>query len=327
MEYGHSEEFLKSIGESPENQIINEGEVETSVYESEIGAIEIKSKVFMPEDTESNHENKGKGIIFLPGYGVEAGYNSVKEINEAYVKYGHKPVYSISTRTEEVKDMPSVTEMSSLHYEAEAITNFIKDKGLTEVAVAGYSQGGGKTMEMLAIMQEEHPEIKLSKLTLFDSTGLAHQTASQLKRNFFKDATLTPPGIKPIRAGLDILFSAFKESFRSNTDFFKRINRDAAAMAELSTSAEKLRMPIVLVQGENDMVSDVNEIIPNQEAMLRDREGYLKEHLFKSSPYVRMIIGKKQSHHGMPTYRSDQVVKTSEYMHDRYARTLRKKAE
>lgn len=321
MEYERSEEFYKATGEDVE---ANTADVEEIVkYESEIGPIEVKSKIFLPEIEEGTEKpESNSAIIFLPGYGVEAGYDSVAELNQSLAKYSNEKTYSISTRTDEIdKSIPSINKLSSLHYEAQAIVNFIKDKGLDKIKLAGYSQGGAKAAEVALIIQQEHPEINIDGgLILYDSTGIAEQSATKLKRNFVKDALLTPPGKKPIRAALDILFTAIKEAGKSNTEFFDRITRDTEAMSGLSAALEQLKIPVVLVQGEKDAVSDINEIIPDADALENDREGYLRDTIFINSPYVRMIIGKRDSRHGMPTYRSDEVAKTALYLLQRFHR-------
>ena len=50
------------------------------------------------------------------------------------------------------------------------------------------------------------------------------------------------------------------------------------------------------------------------------REKYLKQNLFKKSPFVRMITAEKMGKHGLPVYRAEDVVNASLGTLERYYR-------
>jgi pimeloyl-ACP methyl ester carboxylesterase len=300
---------------------------QSKMYESEIGPIKVSWQKFLPKEKGKAEEGaKNKATLFLPGIGIEAGYSSIKELNQSFADYGHVPAYSVFVRPER----PG--QPDSLQREAEAVIQFIEENHLDEITLAGHSQGGDRSINIANTIQEKHPNVKVRGLILMDSPGLYEQSSKEIKSKFFKDALIeTPKSVatregfnssfrkRSLGVGTEILFTALKEAWRSKTGFLKRVRGYAGELAKFNEGVEKIQCPIVLIQGEKDLVSDVNKIIPDKE-QAKDREEYLKKSLFKKSPYVKMLIAKKLGHHGVPFYRSESVAKTALYMIERSER-------
>jgi hypothetical protein len=78
-----------------------------------------------------------------------------------------------------------------------------------------------------------------------------------------------------------------------------------------------------LINGADDSVSSKEEIAPIKEGAennIRLREQYLKNNVFKQSPYVRMIVPSREANHGLPFFRSKSVADASLYLLDRFNR-------
>lgn len=114
-------------------------------------------------------------------------------------------------------------------------------------------------------------------------------------------------------------------------------------MAQQNPHMRDVRVPVVIVSGMDDSVSDPSRIIPEQgvgplrqslgevapqnataDTPARDmslvaREKYL-EKLFPESPYIRMLAPKKLGVHALPLLRPESVARSSLYMINRFIR-------
>ena len=109
-------------------------------------------------------------------------------------------------------------------------------------------------------------------------------------------------------------------------------------MAAKNPRIEHIRAPIILITGTHDPVSDREQIVPREEEEkirkemgegpgerkdLAAREKFLKENLFKESPYIRMIVPEKLGNHLVQIFRPEAVAKVSTYLFRRHAREQR----
>jgi hypothetical protein len=195
------------------------------------------------------------------------------------------------------------------------------------------------------LIQENNPHINIKGLILLGPVGLYEQKASELTKNFIKDIIKTPKTKNSADIAIDSIFDILEEISRAGIDYPKILLEDIKEMAALNKKTSAIKAPIILIQGEKDLVSKPDKIIPlkNREEFDRKKEGryqeskkqnnndgktpyvdereeYLKKSLFSSSPYVKMIIAKKLGHHALPFFRPEDVVKSAIYLLDRYHR-------
>jgi hypothetical protein len=103
-----------------------------------------------------------------------------------------------------------------------------------------------------------------------------------------------------------------------------RLRQGIREMSHLNPRISEITSPVVLVFGAEDIVVDDEKVIPDDVAK-NERETYLKDHLFKKSPFVRMLVAKKQSNHGLPYFRSNSVAKASWGLLNRFHRQKQKR--
>lgn len=344
-------ENLQKINQSEQAANTKENGIERVTYNLESGAIiEISSREFKKKGKEadsipeSNREKSGVATIFLSGWAMGAGTESARIFGEAFAESSENSTYAISTRAEMMADK------NMLYEEAQAVAKFIKDKGIREVILTGYSQGGDKAVNVAAILQED-PEMKVGGLVLMDSTGLYEQTPSALVRGFSRDSLLDTPKTlaknivknpEAAKRGIviltDIIFGVIREMSKSKLNYASRLKTEIKEMAAVNPRLAKLRMPIILLSGAKDLVSSPEKIIPSHEEekileawereqetteakkFIDPREEFLRKNIFPNSPYIRMVVPEKLGHHGLPIYRSKSVARASLYLLKRFNR-------
>lgn len=290
------------------------------------------------DDSEGNESEPSRAIIFMPGWSQSVTDTGIEKISQDFAKNSGLRTIAITSRSEHESEMDK--ERDVLYEEAEAISTYIEEKGLRDITLAGYSQGGDKAMNIAALL-EERSNVAVHGLILIAPVGVYEQEPNRLVRNFVRDSLgNTPPALaralphKPeqtiagIRAAVDILGNVFHEVVESKLDFMNRLQRDVVEMAKLNPRAKEITSPIVLISGVDDLVSNPEQIMPTQaeeensaDLEQKDpREVYLQKNLFTKSPYVRMVKPKNQAQHGLPFYRSDKVARVGLGLIERYYR-------
>ncbi|HLC45028.1 MAG TPA: alpha/beta hydrolase [Patescibacteria group bacterium] len=307
-------------------------------YETPSGKVSVDWKEF--SDPSSERKSPDEAVVYLPGAALDARSGSVGSLTKEFAKYGKSSALAISSRI----DNPDVE--ASQFPQAEAIRQFIAERGLKELTIVGNSQGGNKAIDLTYLLQEKNPEIQIKGLVLIGSGGLYEQDSSQVLKRFFKDAAInTPPaviknlfkeGSKGIdfvktstRVGSDISMGIVKEAFRAPKEFPKRVKLEASDVARRNEHAEHIRAPIVMVQGTADPVSNYRELIPpgSEDQSKKSQEmraAELKEKLFKQSENISILLAQKKGSHGVQYFRPETVAKTSLYMLERMKRDKKK---
>lgn len=301
-------------------------------YDVEGTSIHLGWKEFNPS---KGPAKAGKAVIFLTGWAVNEKSKSIQDLSQGFADSSQAVSYAVQTRAEK-------PALDSLEKEAEAVKRFIKEKGISEVILAGHSQGGIKAAD-LAVMLQEEEGVKVDGLILMESVGLYNQT--DLTSAFIKDAgktlvnsTATVLGSikdkhpsfdlanKGSRAGIDIAQGILKEAANSTLHLQSYKERLAKEVAEMSRANPKLRevkVPVVMVQAAQDLVSNIERIVPPYEVKVnatqeedgmnrlieqrKAREAYIKQNYFPNSPDVSLVVPTKIPHHGLPLFRSQSV--------------------
>lgn len=300
------------------------------VYQTEAGPVELTWRKFTPSRAETDsRERLTQSVVFLPGWMMEADSETIVPLSQSFADYAMGPTYAVSTRAENRQGA------DVLMGEARAVRQFIEEEGISEIVISGHSQGGDKAIDLTDLIQERDPQIAVKGVILIDSAGLYGQEKGNLVSNFLKDSVVSTfrgaikslasqrPFLRPsFQAGTDFLFGLQKEIKQFKTKYPKRLSEEINEMAKFNKRAENITVPVILVHGATDEVFSPEQIAPVEPPS--EREKYLKKNLFKSSPYVRMVIAEKASHHGLPLFRPESVARASLYMLERFYRNKKK---
>lgn len=321
---------------SPEAILENKKE-----YMLESGAkVSLEWKISNPE--QSLEKDPHKAVIFLPGWGVRANDASVRGLSDAFAE--DIQAYTITSLskykdfnvTGDIKEKPDL-----LYEEAKAIAQFIKEKGLTEVTLAGHSRGGNKAINLTQILQQDK-DLAVKGLILMDAVGLYEQTSTELVTNFIVDGAKTfiksPSAIrKANQTTIDIIKTIGKQIGEDGLSYPKEFANQVADMAHSNVRMADIEVPVIIISGTKDLVSQPDKIVDKEEVddivrrrtegafvgeKLSSRGEVLKNSLFKKSPYVVMLAPEKLGHHGLPIYRADQMAHVSLKLVNRANRNL-----
>ncbi len=261
-----------------------------------------------------------RAVILLPGIEVHAKNKSTDGLSRAFADASHQRTFAVTTESKERQRGAATTELNSLFEEARAISTFIKERGLKHVTLAGYSVGGNKAIDIAYLLQND-PEVKIDGVVLLASVALYDQRPIDLTKNLLNDSFVRTPtnlvqekGAKAafgqwLRVATDVGSQLIGNTL-SSPSHAGRLMRGIKEMSRMNPRIPEITAPVILIAGEEDLVSDAKKIVPNEIAK-RGRGAYLQEHLFKKSPYVRMAIAEKQSNHGLTYFRSDDVARTA----------------
>lgn len=338
------ESFRRNTPPAEREQSEKEPTIEKKLYQLETGeSVEIISKEFPYFSSEPSEGQDERNVVFLPGWIMPADSPAVEKLGRAFAERAKGKAFAVTTRTE---GTPGTED--PLYKEAQAVSKFIKEKGLKNIILAGHSQGGDKAIDLATILQED-PELHIHGLVLLDSMGLYEQDS--LATNFAKDSIVSTPAtmvknvvknpgavLQSLRAGNSVVGGIFKEIARSGTESLQRMKNEIEVMERKNPRLEQVQVPVILMSGSDDIVSHPDRIIPSgeEERILEEwerkdveagtetyidpREKYLQESMFPNSPYVRMVAPEKLGNHGLPLFRSESVANASLYLLKRFER-------
>lgn len=295
---------------------------QNKAYEIEGTRIDVSWKEFSPMSREGKplaEISQDEAILFLPGWSAKAA-TTINYLTQSFANDSGRTALSITTRPEKV--VPD-----SLYQEAKAIRNLMAEKGLKKIILTAHSEGGIKAVDLIYILQKENPNIEIQGLILLDPVGLYEQGEMELARKFGLDTLISTPitltknlrknpalWLKGLRVTTDIIFNMVGEMVKAKgIGYPAKLWSQIKEMAKANTRYADVKCPVVLIQGEQDPVSDHKRVIPIKDGpkSLSGRSKILKDIFFPNSPRVDMLVPKKIGHHGIPYFREKSISNAS----------------
>jgi pimeloyl-ACP methyl ester carboxylesterase len=330
---------MEEAGGAPiEQKQILPSRTQTKTYEIEGASVDVNYRSIFPKNSSPDNKqpNSERRIIFLPGWSLDANTKSAATIGQAFSDAGNSEVLIIDTKPNEIVE-------DSLNKEAEAIARLVKEQGIKNIIIAGYSEGGIRSVDLVSILQRQRKrgetDISVDGVILMESLGLYEQeSALKLATSFVKDGLIDGQintlnsqvskreGIgkteaRTARVTMDVVFGVMREIVRSKgIKYPQRLRSQIEELTDVQKYLDEVKAPVILIQGAKDLVSSPEKILPGYKD--KERETALRKELFPNSPYIRMVVGKRLGTHGMPLYRAEQVAKDSLYLLDRYKKGL-----
>lgn len=302
-------------------------------YDVEGTRISVSWSIFNPKEAIATKDSKA--VLFIPGWSIPENADSLEPIGRELANYSKKKAFIVDTTTEKVAE-------GSLAQEAKALVQFIEDYGLKNITLVGNSQGGAEAIHLAALLQEQHPDIQVEGIGLFDPVTLYEQSRRKLFTNYVKDMLKTGVALtrRPTMKGRDEVFSQnIKYTKDGTVGILKalihakalgwplKIWNEISEMAKANPDLAKIKAPVVIIQGVHDKVSNPAETVPNQDPnstsnyieKADDREKYL-QNIFPNSPYLRLLVPEKMGYHNVSYSRPESSARTTLYMLDRFKR-------
>jgi pimeloyl-ACP methyl ester carboxylesterase len=348
-----------------ENKTDNESQPEDSgikAYEVNGKNLTLYWKKYQPQShewhgktrqPEPEEEGKKSAVLFNTGWSIAAQGYASKDICQNYANMSGSPTYTIEVRG----DSRTIKQKEA----AEAERRFIEENEFTDLTIVGNSNGGIRAVNTVALLQEKNPDINIKGLILLASMGLSEQNKEDFFKRFFND-----PGGKifqelakhPIKNRKALLHTArilmevgigfTKDVIEARGQIPTGIENQRAEMITANPVNKEIKVPIVLLAGDKDTMSNPNAILPEElsdeaakentrrrlrhfaqtqpedqtpediqesKKFISEREAYLKETLFPNSPAVRIVIAgaapEKHGHHSILGYRAESAARAS----------------
>lgn len=202
----------------------------------------------------------------------------------------------------------------------ETLRKFIEKNAFDSVTLIGYSQGGTIATELAYLLQTANPKI-VDGLILLAPMGLYKQSGVGLALRFIADTIIkTPITLLRSRArypqyfekGMQVAKEAVKgggsKELGPSINSFTELRRQVNAMAEKNPHLKDIKAPVVIVQGNMDMVSEYKRVVPSDS---QSREDFLTQNIFPDAPYIRMLVPKKGGNHGFAIFRDESVARAA----------------
>ncbi|MCL5970875.1 MAG: alpha/beta hydrolase [Patescibacteria group bacterium] len=303
-------------------------------YDVEGTNITVSYNTFLPAET-ITPEDLTRAVLFIPGWSIPENAASLKPIGQELADYSKGRAFIVDTTTEKVAE-------GSLAQEAKALVEFAKKRGFKNLTLVGNSQGGAQVIHLAAILKEQHPQIQVEGIGLFDPVTLYEQGRGELFTNYVKDIIKTSAAIThppKMKGRNEVLNQNMKYTKDGIVGILKgvmharalgwplKIWNEISEMAKANPNLAKIDVPVVIIQGAHDKVSNPAEIIPNQDPnstkayadKADEREEGLKN-IFPNSPYVRLLVPEKMGYHNVSYSRPESSARTVLYMLERYKR-------
>lgn len=143
-----------------------EARIGNQVYEVGGARINLGWEKFAPK--EPKPVSADEAVVVLPGWGAKINTKPVDVMGQAFADNSHMPTYAVTAEAEQLVD-------DSLYKEAAAVLQFLQEKGIKKVTLAGYSQDGSRAINLVVLLQERQkvdPVVEVRGLILMEPTGL-----------------------------------------------------------------------------------------------------------------------------------------------------------
>ncbi len=368
------------MGEIGELSQEAEARIGHKTYGVEGARINLGWEKFSP--AEPRDASADEAMVVFPGWKARMNTKPVTELGRAFADNSHIQTYVITAVAEQTVD-------DSLYKEAETVMQFLQEKGIKKITLAGYSEEASRVINLAVLLQERQktdPNVEVKGLILMEPFGLYEQDSKKMSKRFAYDSLVSTPLAtakdvgeyawqkmqrthRPIKAlaeswkvnhipqtlkiGGAALFNLLREIgpmvdprqlIHPESGYWQRAGAQAKAMSALNPRISQVRAPVIIVMGARNVVISHKEIVPDEieEQMVRRRqqvkeskkshiklspaedlrENFLREHLFSSSPSVKMVVAKKVGGHELPLFRTHDVARAGLGLLERARRQL-----
>ncbi|MDO8576805.1 MAG: hypothetical protein Q7R82_00530 [Candidatus Daviesbacteria bacterium] len=175
---------MSEIGELNQETAATTGD---KVYEAEGVNIRLGWEKFAPKEPKAVPADEA--MIVLPGWRARMNTKPVTELGRAFADNSHIPTYVITAVAEQ-------TINDSLNKEAETIMQFLLEKGIKKVTLAGYSEEASRVINLAVLLQERQkidPDLEVKGLILMEPFGLYEQDSKEMSKRFAHDSLVGTP--------------------------------------------------------------------------------------------------------------------------------------
>lgn len=256
------------------------------IYNAERGKVQLAYKEFLPsKNTEGL--NPDQAIVYIPGFPNDAGDTSIGTIPQAFAENGNMRTFALSATR-------SMRANSS--DETDAMLEFIKEQGLKEITLSGYSMGAARAVDLAAkikALKGTPDEIKVNGLILFDPAGVHNEggIARRFLSDFNNDRLENKKYNRSGAQSMKDLVGAIKNKVKFTKGAYPiTLAKDIRRLSKMTPSTQDIDVPVVLVTPDRDPVSknlaplenpkaarEISTTAAQRETMTEDEEKQIHE--------------------------------------------------
>ncbi len=220
----------------------------------------------MPKNDEAGNKS---ALIFNTGWAIPSQGYSSSLICQEYANFNNTPAIAIQVRG----DPKTIKQMNC----AEAERRFIVENGFTDLTMVGNSTGGIRAVDTIAVLQEKNPEINIKGLILLASMGLSEQSKKGFFNRFFNDPggkVLQELARRPIanrkamahtaKLVKEVALGFLKDVKEAKGNIPGGVRNQRLEMISENPANAQVRVPVVLLHGAGDLVTNPYNLIPEE---------------------------------------------------------------
>lgn len=253
-----------AIGKHVGEKILPRPAIERSYRIGEDDVI-LSGQDFLPRTGEV--VNPQEAVVFLVGAPMRAQASVTWEQPRQLADQFKVRAYTLDARPQ------GMFEGNSLDLEVEALRQFIAEAGLKKVTIFGHSISAVKAVNLVAVLEQLNPDIEVNGAVLANPMGFYPQDASDL---FFRrypaevgsESKLVNPKTpheNPVKTGIQLLGSVAADIKQTKLGYLKWFREQVQALTVINPNFGKIKAPVVLLLGEKDLLSEVENVLPKEE--------------------------------------------------------------
>lgn len=221
------------------------------IYNAERGKVQLAYKEFLPSKN-SEGLTPEQAIVYIPGFPNDAGDASIGTIPQAFAENGNMRTFALSA-TRSIR--------ANTSDETDAMLEFIREQGLKDVTLSGYSMGAARAVDLAAkikALRGTPDEIKVNGLILFDPAGVHNEGGitkrflSDFPQDVQENKKYNRSGIQSIKD----LVGAIKNKVKFTKGAYPiTLAQDIRNLSKMTPSTQEIDVPVVLVTPGRDPVS------------------------------------------------------------------------
>jgi pimeloyl-ACP methyl ester carboxylesterase len=250
-------------------------------------------------------------VIFLTGILNNADSKSIEPLCQTFANETGTDTFAIDNPGEKVAEA------------AEAIRQFIDQKQLKNIIIAGNSLGGVKAMHLVNLLAKKIPAITINGLILINSGGLYEQNALTYPVMHALDFFKTKNSITQLAKNAKGKGIIKKNQQNYEQDAWQGLIAEPKdpliafnnlqEVTQKFPGAANIHVPVIIVHGLNDLSFQHDQIMPRPDPTVDEvltisqRESHVQKTIFPNSPYVRVLVPEKVAHHNTMYLHGDIV--------------------
>lgn len=257
------------------------------VYKIGNDEVELSGNLLLPKDGKVADESEI--ALFLVGAPMRAKASVTWDTPKGLAEASKVKAYTLDARPRGIFDQ------NSIGLEVEAIRRFLEElskQGVKKVTIFGHSIGARKAIDLVTILEQQNPDLKINGLVLSNPMGFYEQEPDLLKRwqqEADNEAKIKNPKVvhQPmIKIGAQLAGSMAADVRQTGLGYKKWVEEQFEALNTVDPNLSQVKAPTVLLLGSEDLLAEVNKVLPEEEINRRlpqtSKEGQAMRQILKN---------------------------------------------